>query len=139
MISQIKAPDDQPRPGEKCHPGRKLVIQSLLGSLTISRNYYFDRSKNRGLRGRCPLDQHLGLFGSFTPGFAKIASRAAAQSSYGEASTDLKELAGLETGSRQLQRLCQDVAHVPLLESTLRLIPPWLARFLTFPVDGYFT
>ena len=29
--------------------------------------------------------------------------------------------------------------HVPLLGSALRLIPPWLARFLTFPVDGYFT
>lgn len=123
MISQIKAPDDQPRPGEKCHPGRKLVIQSLLGSLTISRNYYFDRSKNRGLRGRCPLDQQLGLFGSFTPGFARIASRAAAQSSYGEASTDLKELAGLETGSRQLQRLCQDVGAA-LREKLKRLPAP---------------
>jgi hypothetical protein len=48
------------------------------------------------------------LFGSFTPGFARIATRAAAQSSYGEASADLKELAGLEIGSRQLQRLCQN-------------------------------
>ena len=64
LISQIKAPDDHPRPREKCHPGRKLVIQSLPGPLTISRSYYFDRSKNRGLRGRCPLDQQLGLLGA---------------------------------------------------------------------------
>jgi hypothetical protein len=123
LISQIKAPDDQPQPGEKCHPRRKLVLLSLLGPLTIYRSYYFDRSKNRGLRGRCPLDQHLGLFGSFTPGFAKIASRAAAQSSYGEASIDLKELAGLEAGSRQLQRLCQNVG-ASLREKLKRLPAP---------------
>ena len=105
-------------------PGsHSLVIQSLLGPLTISRNYYFDRSKNRGLRGRCPLDKQLGLFGSFTPGFARIATRAAAQSSYGEASADLKELAGLEIGSRQLQRLCQN-AGAALREKLKRLPAP---------------
>ena len=32
LISQIKAPSDQPQPSEKCHPGRQLVIQSLIGS-----------------------------------------------------------------------------------------------------------
>ena len=123
LISQIKAPDDHPQPGEKCHPRRKLVIQSLLGPLTISRSYYFERSRSRGLRGRCPLDQHLGLFGRFTPGFARIASRAAAQSSYGEASNDLHELAGLKVGSRQLQRLCQDVGAA-LREKLKRLPAP---------------
>ena len=123
LISLIKAPDDHPQPGEKCHPGRKLVIQSLLGPLTISRRYYFDRSKARGLRGRCPLDQHLGLFGCYTPGFARIASRAAGQSSYGEASADLAALAGLEAGPRQLQRLCQDVGAA-LREKLKRLPAP---------------
>ena len=39
LISRIKAPDDQPLTGEKCHPRRKLVIQSLPGPLTISRSY----------------------------------------------------------------------------------------------------
>ncbi len=123
LISQIKAPGDHPQPGEKCHPRRKLVIQSLLGPLTISRSYYFERSRSRGLRGRCPLDQYLGLFGRFTPGFARIASRAAAQSSYGEASNDLNELAGLKVGSRQLQRLCQDVGAA-LREKLKRLPAP---------------
>jgi len=124
LISQIKAPDDRPQPGEKCHPRRKFVIQSLLGPLTISRSYYFDRSRVRGLRGRCPLDQHLGLFGRFTPGFARIASRAAGQSSYGEASADLEALAGLKAGPRQLQRLCQDVGAA-LREKLKRLpVPP---------------
>lgn len=123
LISQIKAPGDQPQPGEKCHPGRKLVIHSLLGPLTISRSYYFDRSRSRGLRGRCPLDQHLGLFGRFTPGLARIASRAAAQSSYDEASADLEALAGLKVGSRQLQRLCQDVG-ASLREKLKRLPAP---------------
>ncbi len=123
LISEIKAPGDHPRPGEKCHPRRPLTIQSLLGPLTISRSYYFDRSRSRGLRGRCPLDEHLGLFGSFTPGFARIATRAAAQSSYGEASADLKELAGLDAGPRQLQRLCQDVG-ASLREKLKRLPAP---------------
>ena len=123
LISQIKAPGDHPQPREKCHPRRKLVIQSLLGPLTISRSYYFERSRSRGLRGRCPLDQYLGLFGRFTPGFARIASRAAAQSSYGEASNDLNELAGLKVGSRQLQRLCQDVGAA-LREKLKRLPAP---------------
>lgn len=137
MIGQIKAPDDHPQPGEKCHPQRKLVIQSLLGPLTISRHYYFDRSKRKGLRGRCPLDQHLGLFGCFTPGFAKIATRAAAQSPYGEASSDLKALSGLDVGPRQLQRLCQE-AGATLRETLKRLPlpPPVPVPIMYVEVDG---
>jgi len=121
LIGQIEPPGDESRPGEKCHPRRKRVIQSLLGPLTITRRYYFDRSKYRGRRGRCPLDEHLGLFGRFSPGFAKIASRAAAQASYAEASADIEALAGLKIGPRQLQRLCQDVGSV--LRETLKRLP----------------
>ena len=42
-------------------------------------------------------------------------------------------------GVNRLHLVDRFVAHVPLLGSALRLIPPWLARFLTFPVDGYRT
>jgi hypothetical protein len=109
MISSIKAPDDFAKPGEKCHPKRKLVIQTLFGEVSIFRNYYFDRSKRKGLRGRCPLDLRLGLFGHCTAGFAKIATRAAAQGSYEEACNDLDQLAELKFNPRQLQRLSQAV------------------------------
>ena len=79
--------------------------------------------QSKGLRGRCPLDHHLGLFGIFTPGLARIASRAAAQSSYEAASADLNELAGLGISPRQLPRLCQD-AGASLREKLKRLPAP---------------
>jgi len=123
LISQIKAPDDQARPGEKCHRSRPVVIHSLLGTLHVRRNYYYHPDKPAGTCGRCPLDQKLGLFGHWTPGLAKIATRAAAQSSYEEACDDLKNLAGLEVGPRQLQRLAQEVGAA-LREKLKRLPDP---------------
>lgn len=122
LLGSIKAPEDNLKPGEKCHPKRKLVIQTLFGEISISRNYYYDASKRGGLRGRCPLDKHLGLFGHCTAGFAKIATRAAAESSYEEACSDLKHLAGLKYGARQLQRLSQHVGAT--LKAKLKLLPP---------------
>lgn len=121
LIGRIKAPDDRTQPGEKCHR-RPLTIQTLLGPLTVTRRYYYHPGKPRHCRGRCPLSRTLGLFGHATPGLAKIATRAAAQSSYQEASADLKELAGIDLCARQLQRLSQDVGAN--LRETLRRLPP---------------
>jgi hypothetical protein len=89
--------------------------------VTIIRGYYYKRGNPRHRRGRCPLSQKLGLFCRFTPGLAKIATRAAAQSSYEEASADLKELAGVDLGARQLQRLSQIVGAT--LRETLKRLP----------------
>src|SRR5690606_24348774 len=63
----------------------------------------------------------LGLFCHVTPGLARIATRAAAQSSYEEASSDIKELAGIDLGARQLQRLSQSVGAI--LRETLKRLP----------------
>jgi hypothetical protein len=138
LISAIKAPEDHPKPGEKCHPKRKLVIQTLLGEISIFRNYYYDRSKRAGLRGRCPLDDQLGLIGCCTPGFAKIATRAASQSSYEEASSDLAHYAELEFNPRQLQRLCQTVGGT--LKAKLQRLPaPIITKMIPImyvQVDG---
>jgi hypothetical protein len=94
----------------------------LLGPVTVIRRYYYHPGKPRHSRGRCPLSQALGLFCHVTPGLAKIATRATAQSSYQEASADLKELAGIDLGARQLQRLSQTVGAS--LRETLKRLPP---------------
>lgn len=84
------------------------------------------------------MSEALGLYGHITPGLAKIATRAAAQSSYEEASADLKELAGIDLGARQLQRLSQSVGAS--LRETLKRLPiqppPAPIPVLYIEVDG---
>lgn len=123
LLQCVKPADDRPLPGEKCHHNRPLVIQTLLGPVKLLRNYYYHPAKGAGVCGRCPLDKALGLFEHVTPGLAKIASRAAAESSYQQASEDLAQLAGIQMHPRQLQRLCQNVGAT-LREKLKRLPPP---------------
>jgi hypothetical protein len=74
---------------------RPLGIQGLFGSMRILRDYYFD-----GQSGHCPADAALSLEVAYTPALARLACRAAAQSSYREGSRDLFEYAGITVSER---------------------------------------
>jgi hypothetical protein len=109
----------QPGPKQRFVERRHLEITGLFGSMHIYRNYYWD-----GQRGHCPVDAALALEGCYTPALSRIMMRAAAKNSYGEASTDLFEYAGVRVCDRQIQRLVQEVAPA---------VGPWLT---TLPGQG---
>ena len=61
----------------------------------------------------------MGLETAYTPALSRLLCRAAAKTSYQEASADLFAYAGVEVGDRQIQRLVQAIAPN---------IDPWLQR-----------
>jgi len=56
--------DNTSRPGEKCHPDRAKDIQTLFGTITVRRDYFYDPQTQTG---RFALDQTLGWFTASRP------------------------------------------------------------------------
>lgn len=108
-----------PRKGQKRHPDRLRRIETIFGPIELKRDYlYCPKDKE----GRCPLDEALGLINGTSPGLVRLASRAAAREGFEAASDDLKELAGIQIESRQIQRL---VTHSgPIISEQLKLTAP---------------
>jgi hypothetical protein len=98
----LNVPDNASRSGEKCHPARAKEIQTLFGTIEVSRNYFYQPETQTG---RFPLDRALGLVHSFSPGLVRLAARAAAKEGYESASQDLWAQAGVSLEGRQIQRL----------------------------------
>ena len=95
----------QPGPGQRFIERRHLEVTGLFGSMHLFRDYYCDRH-----RGHCPADAALALEGAYTPALSRMIYRAAAKNSYGEASQDLFEYAGVKVCDRQIQRMVQQIA-----------------------------
>jgi uncharacterized protein UPF0236 len=98
----LSVPDNASQPGEKCHPARAKDLQTLFGTIAVSRNYFYQPETQTG---RFPLDQALGLVHSFSPALVRLAARAAAKEGYESASQDLLAQAGVRLEGRQIQRL----------------------------------
>jgi hypothetical protein len=98
----LSLPDDASRPGEKCHPDRPKTVQTLFGPIELRRSYFYHPATQTG---RAPLDQALGLVGSFSPALVRLGARAAAKEGYESASDDLRAQAGVVLEGRQIQRL----------------------------------
>lgn len=113
----------QPPPRLRWIERRPLEIQGLFGSMQIVRDYYFD-----GRSGHCPADAALALEVAYTPALARLACRAAAQSSYREASRDLFEYAGITVSERQIQRVVERIAPA---------VAPWLKRQPSQPESAW--
>jgi hypothetical protein len=75
----LSVPDNASQPGEKCHPARAKDLQTLFGTIQVSRNYFYQPETQTG---RFPLDQALGLIHSFSPALVRLAARAAAKEGY---------------------------------------------------------
>ena len=112
--------DEQPRPFETIYHDRPRSVETLFGTIELRRNYHHHiKSKT----GRCPLDDLLGLDGTYTPAVARLMCRAASRSaSYLEASRDLAAYAGLNLDPRDLGRLVGAVAP-GLGEALAELLP----------------
>lgn len=77
--------EEKPLPFEVIHRNRR--IHTLFGRIELRRNYHHHVKSGTG---RCPLDDLLGLNGSYAPAVARLMCRAASRAgSYREASEDL--------------------------------------------------
>jgi hypothetical protein len=104
--SQLCVPGNTSRPGEKCHPDRRLPMHTIFGVVELRRNYFYAPASGTG---RFPLDEALGLVESFSPALVRLAARAAAREGYQAASEDLEAFAGIAIESRQIHRLVNQV------------------------------
>jgi hypothetical protein len=114
----LRVPGDASQPGEQCHPDRPKTVQTLFGPIELRRAYFYRAASGTG---RAPLDQALGLVGSFSPAVVRLAARAAAKEGYESASEDLRAQAGLALEGRQIQRLVNQVA--PAVAAQLEVAP----------------
>lgn len=117
-------PDEEPAgPMEKRYGGRPLLVQTLFGTVRLHRRYYHHLPSRTG---RFPLDDKLGLVGSFSPAVARMMCQASARSgSYAEAARDLRLYAGVEIETRAFDRMVAGVA--PVLCEALESLPPVVA------------
>lgn len=81
---------------------REVKVETLLGEVSVQRDYYYDRL---GGQGHFPADAALGLEGCCTPALARLMCRAAAVQSYQEGSRDLAEYGAIQVDERQIQRV----------------------------------
>lgn len=132
--TELSIPDNASRPGEKCHPHRKLQMHSILGVVELRRSYFYSPENGRG---RFPLDEALGLVESFSPALVRLAARAAAREGYQAASEDLAALAGIAIEGRQIHRLVNQVGPKVALALQQGPIPdPKAIPVLYVEVDG---
>jgi hypothetical protein len=103
LLAQVPVPQVQLQPGQRRYEERGCEVLSILGPVTLCRDYYHPP----GPEGGFPLDRALGLIGNCTPGAARMLGRTAAQLPYVESSQQLEELAGLKVDPSQIQRLVQ--------------------------------
>jgi hypothetical protein len=116
----LPVPEDESRPGEKCHAGRLKEFLSLFGPVPLHRNYYHAQAQQQG---RVPLDQALGLWAGYSPGVLRVLCRAAARFPFEMAAGELKAFCGLEVEGRQIQRVAQEMG--PLVRQTQEQLPPF--------------
>ena len=92
---------------------RPKTFTTALGPLTLERAWYHCAACGRGFS---PRDRELGLAGgSLSPAVRRMVGMAAAETSFGNAGTLLRELAGLDVGAKQVERhaeaLGRDIAR----------------------------
>lgn len=104
-INTATIPNDSAQAGERKVKGCKKSIQTLFGSVTISRNWY----KAEGSEGRFPMDTALALVGSYTPTLAALMARCAANEPYERAAESFKALTGVPIEARQFPRVVEDL------------------------------
>jgi hypothetical protein len=84
---------------------RRKTFVSVLGELNLERAYYHCE---RCQSGFCPRDRALGLvLSSLTPGVQRMTASAAAVGSFEESRELLRELAGVEVSTKQVERVAE--------------------------------
>ena len=88
---------------------RDKQIRSILGAIRVRRAYYSCRNCHRG---QSPLDKALDVVGSgFSPGLRRLSSRVGAKESFAQGSEDLRELAGVEVETKEVERISERIGE----------------------------
>lgn len=97
----------QPKPGQERKGRERIRVDGIFGSFALERDYYYHEGKKEG---HYPSDAALGLERGDTPALARlICLEGADESSYQKAERHLREIGGIETSARQIQRVVQRV------------------------------
>jgi hypothetical protein len=83
------------------------TVLTIMGKVTLSRAYYYDRHSGEGV---CPYDKALDLEGtSFSSGMRRIMGRVGAYQSFGLGHEDIKELAGVDVTAKEVERIAEAI------------------------------
>ncbi|MSO62848.1 MAG: hypothetical protein EXQ50_12280 [Acidobacteria bacterium] len=111
-----------------CYAGRRAkTFESVLGALTLERAYYHCA---RCAAGVCPRDRALGVEGtSLSPGVLRMVGRVGAMVSFEEGHELLRELAGVEVLTKQVERAAEALGR-EIAEDEQRVVerPPLVSR-----------
>jgi hypothetical protein len=119
LLARVPFSEPALQAGQRVYRDRACQILSILGPLTLRRDYYHPPGPDGGF----PLDTALGLQDGGTPGAVRMFSRTVAQLPFLESSQQLQELAGLKVEPSRLQRLAAAVGP-SVQEPLLRLPAP---------------
>ena len=120
---------DDAGPGAPCtcgerarYAGRRAKgFESVLGLLTLQRAYYHCEACGAGF---CPRDGALGLAGgSLSPGVLRMVGRVGAMVSFEEGHELLRELAGVEVSTKQVERAAEALGR-EVAQDERRVVEP---------------
>lgn len=117
---------------------RNKTFCSVLGPLTLQRAYYHCAPCNAGF---CPRDAALGLSGgTLSPAVLRMVGRVGALVSFEEGHELLRELAGLEVPTKQVERAAEALGREIAADEQQHVEPPGpsepLAPTLYLGMDG---
>ncbi len=88
---------------------RTKAVQTVLGSLTIRRAYYYCVCCRDGV---IPRDAELDIVGtSFSPGVRRLMGRLGGKEAFDEARADLEALAGIVVQTKQVERVSEAIGE----------------------------
>lgn len=86
---------------------RDKILLTVLGSVKVTRAYYYDKECKEGF---CPRDKELDIQGtSFSPGVRRMMGRVGAYRPFGQGSEDIKALAGIDINAKEIERVSQQL------------------------------
>ena len=86
---------------------RDKKLLTVLGPMTVTRAYYYDRECRSGY---CPKDSALDIEGtSYSSGVRRMMSKVGAYRSFGLGHEDLYELADIRVSAKEVERISQTV------------------------------
>jgi hypothetical protein len=88
---------------------RDKKVLTVLGPITLKRAYYYDEGCKKGW---CPKDTALDIEGtSLSPGVRRIVARAGASGPFALGHEDIKEMAGIEVDSKEIERVAHRIGE----------------------------
>jgi hypothetical protein len=114
---------------------RRKTFESALGPLTLARAYYHCPACDAG---HCPRDRALGVDGtSLSPAVTRMVGTVGALVSFAEGHALLRELAGVEVDTKQVERTAEALGREMAADEQAVIVPvPPAAPTMYLGVDG---